>query len=113
MADLQTIDQLEGALSPHHTQQIRAAVIAKGGSLDDYQAVLTVEAIGSPANFSVQVERDPNTGTLYLETNGGQTHSIPFHQLAHFCQAASLSEVGIYTGDTAQQIWAVAAQYAE
>ena len=43
MADLKTIDNLEGSLSLSHVQEIRRQVIEVEGSLQDYQDALTKE----------------------------------------------------------------------
>lgn len=58
MPDLATINQLEGALSSAHIQQIRSRVIAAGGDLQDYQDTLAYELEQSNAVIASNYSSD-------------------------------------------------------
>ena len=87
MADLLTINNLEGALSPMHVTRIRARVIEAGGDLQDYQDTLadelqrSNEAFGyampsANAQFNAQRREENGITTLDEEDDGSTEYAF-------------------------------------
>ena len=82
MADLQTIDSLEGALSSSHIQMIRRRVIEAGGDLQDYQDTLAHELqLSDEAIAAEQAQRREDNGITYLDEDDDGSTAYAFDAL--------------------------------
>ena len=82
MADLQTIDNLEGALSSSHIQMSRRRVIESGGDLQDYQDTLAHELqLSDEAIAAEQAQRREDNGITYLDEDDDGSTAYAFDAL--------------------------------